>query len=172
MEIITGLSKNIHSVFEDIENKRNLFKRIQPTTDDFLTKLNETYLSDYVPDKCRIDKALVYNEKSITKFVSSVEEYYLLIQMFNKAMEEKKKGPSTEIDRLREEIKIKLENFQKDRLFDNSLYNSMKIDNKNGINFDDIIRRSSNIICTSINSPDFFKKKSLKKKKKVDELII
>ena len=65
MEIITGLSKNIHSVFEDIENKRNLFKRIQPTIDDFLTKLNETYLSDYVPDKCQIDKALVYNEKSI-----------------------------------------------------------------------------------------------------------
>ena len=172
MKIINELSQDIHSVLEDIDNKRNLFTRIQPTTDEYLTKLNDTYLSDYVPDKCQIDNKLVYNEKSVIKFVSSVEEYYLLIQMFNKAMDVKKKGSKTETDRLRDEIKLKLENFQKEKLFDNTLYSSMKMDNKNGMNFDDIIRRSSNIICTSINSPDFFKTKTLKKKKKVDEIII
>ena len=151
--------------------KRNLFKRIQPGTDDYLLKLNETYLSEYVPDKCQIDKQLEYNEKSVTQFISSVEEYYLLIQMFQKSMEEKKKGENNEIDRLRDEIRMKLERFKRENLIDNNLCNSMKLESKNGVNFEDIIKRSSDFICTQINSSDFFKKKTIRKKK-LDEIII
>ena len=169
--IVDKLTKNIQNVEEDIEKKRNLFKRIQPGTDDYLLKLNETYLSEYVPDKCQIDKQLEYNEKSVTKFISSVEEYYLLIQMFQKSMEEKKKGENNEIDRLRDEIRMKLERFKRENLIDNNLCNSMKLESKNGVNFEDIIKRSSDFICTQINSSDFFKKKTIRKKK-LDEIII
>lgn len=169
--IVDKLTKNIQNVEEDIEKKRNLFKRIQPGTDDYLLKLNETYLSEYVPDKCQIDKQLEYNEKSVTKFISSVEEYYLLIQMFQKSMEEKKKGENNEIDRLRNEIRMKLESFKRENLIDNNLCNSMKLESKNGVNFEDIIKRSSDFICTQINSSDFFKKKTIRKKK-LDEIII
>ena len=169
--IVDKLTKNIQNVEEDIEKKRNLFKRIQPGTDDYLLKLNGTYLSEYVPDKCQIDKQLEYNEKSVTKFISSVEEYYLLIQMFQKSMEEKKKGENNEIDRLRDEIRMKLERFKREKLIDNNLCNSMKLESKNGVNFEDIIKRSSDFICTQINSSDFFKKKTIRKKK-LDEIII
>ena len=169
--IVDKLTKNIQNVEEDIEKKRNLFKRIQPGTDDYLLKLNETYLSEYVPDKCQIDKQLEYNEKSVTKFISSVEEYYLLIQMFQKSMEEKKKGENNEIDRLRDEIRMKLERFKRENLIDNNLCNSMKLESKNGVNFEDIIKRSSDFICTQINSSVFFKKKTIRKKK-LDEIII
>ena len=169
--IVDKLTKNIQNVEEDIEKKRNLFKRIQPGTDDYLLKLNGTYLSEYVPDKCQIDKQLEYNEKSVTKFISSVEEYYLLIQMFQKSMEEKKKGENNEIDRLRDEIRMKLERFKRENLIDNNLCNSMKLESKNGVNFEDIIKRSSDFICTQINSSDFFKKKTIRKKK-LDEIII
>lgn len=169
--IVDKLTQNIQNVEEDIEKKRNLFKRIQPGTDDYLLKLNETYLSEYVPDKCQIDKQLEYNEKSVTKFISSVEEYYLLIQMFQKSMEEKKKGENNEIDRLRDEIRMKLERFKRENLIDNNLCNSMKLESKNGVNFEDIIKRSSDFICTQINSSDFFKKKTIRKKK-LDEIII
>ena len=169
--IVDKLTKNIQNVEEDIEKKRNLFKRIQPGTDDYLLKLNETYLSEYIPDKCQIDKQLEYNEKSVTKFISSVEEYYLLIQMFQKSMEEKKKGENNEIDRLRNEIRMKLERFKRENLIDNNLCNSMKLESKNGVNFEDIIKRSSDFICTQINSSDFFKKKTIRKKK-LDEIII
>ena len=169
--IVDTLTKDIKNVEEDIENKRNLFKRIQPGTDDYLLKLNETYLSEYVPDKCQIDKQLEYNEKSVTKFISSVEEYYLLIQMYQKSMEEKKKGENNEIDRLRDEIKMKLENFKRENLIDNNLCNSMKLESKNGVNFEDIIKRSSDFICTQINSSEFYKKKTIRKKK-LDEIII
>ena len=168
--IVDKLTQNIQNVEEDIEKKRNLFKRIQPGTDDYLLKLNETYLSEYVPDKCQIDKQLEYNEKSVTKFISSVEEYYLLIQMFQKSMEEKKKGENNEIDRLRNEIRMKLERFKRENLIDNNLCNSMKLESKNGVNFEDIIKRSSDFICTQINSSDFFKKKTIRKKK-LDEII-
>ena len=169
--IVDKLTKNIQNVEEDIEKKRNLFKRIQPGTDDYLLKLNETYLSEYIPDKCQIDKQLEYNEKSVTKFISSVEEYYLLIQMFQKSMEEKKKGENNEIDRLRDEIRMKLERFKRENLIDNNLCNSMKLESKNGVNFEDIIKRSSDFICTQINSSDFFKKKTIRKKT-LDEIII
>ena len=169
--IVDKLTQNIQNVEEDIEKKRNLFKRIQPGTDDYLLKLNGTYLSEYVPDKCQIDKQLEYNEKSVTKFISSVEEYYLLIQMFQKSMEEKKKGENNEIDRLRDEIRMKLERFKRENLIDNNLCNSMKLESKNGVNFEDIIKRSSDFICTQINSSDFFKKKTIRKKK-LDEIII
>lgn len=170
--IIDNLTKNIKILEEDIISKRNLFKRIQPETDDYLLKLNDTYLSEYVPHKLQIDKDLFYNEKSVNKFLSSVEEYYLLIQLFQKAMDEKKKGSNKEIDRLREEIKFKLNNFQKEKLIDNNLYNSMKIDSKNGISFEDIIKRSSDFICTQINNGDFMNRKTLKKRTNFEELTL
>ena len=169
--LVDNLNKNIKCIEEDIEKKRNLFKRIQPSTDNYLLKLNDTYLSEYVPDKCQIDKELEYNEKSVTKFISSVEEYYLLIQMFQRAMEEKKNGDNNEIERLRDEIRMKLDNFQRDKLIDNTLCNSMKLEYRNGVNFEDIIKRSSDFICTQINSPDFFKKKTIRQKRG-DDIVI
>ena len=98
-----------------LTRKRNLFKKIQPFTDEYLIKLNGTYLSEYVPNKYQIDKDLIYNEISVLKFVVNAEDYYNLIQMFDEAMKEKAKGQNdnSEIDRLRNEIRIKLENFKR-----------------------------------------------------------
>ena len=109
------LSDSIKKIETDISLKRNLFKKIQPFTDEYLIKLNGTYLSEYVPNKYQIDKDLIYNEISVLKFVVNAEDYYNLIQMFDEAMKEKAKGQNdnSEIDRLRNEIRIKLENFKR-----------------------------------------------------------
>ena len=120
---IQRLTEEITNIKKDIEHKRNLFKLLQPTTDEYLLKLNDTYLSEYIPNKNQIDKTLIYNELSVLKFISNVEDYYKLIQMFDIAMKEKAKGnTNNEIDQLRNDIKIKLENFQKEKIMNNSLY--------------------------------------------------
>ena len=171
-ESITELNANINRYNQAIEKKRNLFKRIQPETDKYLTELNNTYLSEYVHDKCQIDSNLAYNEKTVYKFMSNVEEYYKLIQMFEQAMEDKKKGEEVqELEKLRKEMVNKLCLFDKEKLLTESLYTSMKMDSKIGMTFDDIIKRSSEKICTDIDDPEFFEKKTVKKKKKKLEIV-
>jgi hypothetical protein len=166
-EAIAELNANINRYNQAIENKRNLFKRIQPETDKYLTELNNTYLSEYVHDKCQIDSDLAYNEKTVYKFISNVEEYYKLIQMFEQAMEDKKKGEEVqELEKLRKEMVNKLCLFDKEKLFTESLYTSMKMDSKIGMTFDDIIKQSSEKICKQIDNLNLFEKKTIKKKKK------
>lgn len=151
---IQKLSDNIKKIETDIALKRNLFKKIQPFTDEYLIKLNGTYLSEYVPNKYQIDKDLIYNEISVLKFVVNAEDYYNLIQMFDEAMKEKAKGQNdnSEIDRLRNEIRIKLENFQREKIVNNNLYSSMKVETKSGLDFDEIIKRSSQRVLDNLNS--------------------
>lgn len=148
------LSDSIKKIETDISLKRNLFKKIQPFTDEYLIKLNGTYLSEYVPNKYQIDKDLIYNEISVLKFVVNAEDYYNLIQMFDEAMKEKAKGQNdnSEIDRLRNEIRIKLENFQREKIVNNNLYSSMKVEIKSGLDFDEIIKRSSQRVLDNLNS--------------------
>lgn len=148
------LSDSIKKIETDISLKRNLFKKIQPFTDEYLIKLNGTYLSEYVPNKYQIDKDLIYNEISVLKFVVNAEDYYNMIQMFDEAMKEKAKGQNdnSEIDRLRNEIRIKLENFQREIIVNNNLYSSMKVETKSGLDFDEIIKRSSQRVLDNLNS--------------------
>ena len=152
---IQRLTEEITNIKKDIEHKRNLFKLLQPTTDEYLLKLNDTYLSEYIPNKNQIDKTLIYNELSVLKFISNVEDYYKLIQMFDIAMKEKAKGnTNNEIDQLRNDIKIKPENFQKEKIMNNSLYSTMKIDTKSGMNYDEIIKRTSQRIIDDLSSAE------------------
>jgi hypothetical protein len=99
--------------------------------------------------------------------MSNVEEYYKLIQMFEQAMEDKKKGEEVqELEKLRKEMANKLCLFDKEKLFTESLYTSMKMDSKIGMTFDDIIKQSSEKICKQIDNLNLFEKKTIKKKKK------
>ena len=171
-ETIEKIQDKIKDCEEAIAHKRHLFKRIQPETDKYLTELNDSYLSDYIHDKCQIDSNLDYNEKTVYKFMSNVQEYYKLIQMFEQAMEDKKKGEDVqELERLRKDMMYKLSNFEKEKLLTENFYSSMKMDSRTGMNFDDIIKRSSQIIFTQIEDPEFFKKKTIRKKK-LEELQV
>lgn len=95
------------------------------------------------------------DELSALKFISNVEDYYKLIQMFDIAMKEKAKGnTNNEIDQLRNDIKMKLENFQKEKIMNNSLYSKMKVDTKSGMNYDEIIKRTSQRIIDELSSAE------------------
>ena len=125
---------------KDMELKREVFKRIQPVTDDFLTKLGNSYLADFIPNKANIDSEVEYNEQTVNKYLSNVQDYYKIIQTWEEAS---KTDDNRELDKLREEMKVKLGGFEKNRIISKKLINSMKNELKNGVNIEDIIKKTS-----------------------------
>jgi hypothetical protein len=135
--------ENLISKFEkDIEHKRNIFIRIQPATDDYLEQLGNTYISEFVK-KANIDKSIEYNEQTVNKYLSNVQDYYKLIQSWDESSKEKKDEDNKDIEKLREEMKQKLGGFEKNRIISKKMINSMKNELKNGVNIEDIIKKTS-----------------------------
>ena len=58
-----------------------------------------------------------------------------------------------ELDKLREEMKMKLGKFEQSRLITQDFYESMQLDYKKGINLDEIIKKSSHKIALDIQNP-------------------
>ena len=70
--------------------------------------------------------------------------------MFDEETYNKKDNEENEIDKLRNEMKFKLENFEKGKLLTKNLYTNMKVDASNGVDFDSIIKRSSELIMSQL----------------------
>ena len=133
--------ENLITKFEkDMEHKKEVFRRIQPSTDNFLSKLGNSYLADYVPNKTSVDKEIEYNEQTVNKYLSNVQDYYKIIQAWDDA---NRTDENKELDKLREEMKQKLGGFEKNRIISKKLITSMKSELKNGINIEDIIKKAS-----------------------------
>ena len=147
---IEELNQLINNIEKEIEEKRNFFIQIQPISDEYLLKLESTYLSEFINDKVQIDKNKKYNESNISNFISNIEDYYKLILMFDEETYNKKDNEEREIDKLRNEMKFKLENFEKGKLLTKNLYTNMKVDASNGVDFDSIIKRSSELIMSQL----------------------
>ena len=136
--------ENLIQKFEgDMEHKRDLFLRIQPITDKYLSRLSETYLVDFIPNKANIDPDIDYNEQTVNKYMSNVQDYYKLIQSWDEANKSAKTDDNRELDKLREEMKQKLGGFEKNRIISKKLVTSMKNELKSGMNIEDIIKKAS-----------------------------
>ena len=151
IEVIEGCAENFQ---KEIDIRMKLIEKIQPETDKYLKKLGDTYLSDFIYGKINIDDSNEYNEKTIDKYLSNVQDYCKLVQEWDKSVKENNnKGIENEIDKLREEMKQKLGRFEQNRLLSNELYQSMESDYKKGIQLDEIIRKSSQRIALDIQNP-------------------
>ena len=144
---------NLINNFEnDIEHKREIFRRIQPSTDNYLKILGESYISDFIPNKETVDPNLEYNEQTVNKFLANVQDYYKIIQTWDEANRVVKSDDNREIDKLREEMKLKLGGFEKNRIINKKLITSMKTELKNGVNIEDIIKKASLDIALQTNT--------------------
>ena len=151
-EKIDKLSKDINNLENEIKKKREFFTKIQPLTDEYLSKFNQTYLSDYIPNKIPVDKDLPYTESSVNKFISNIQDYYKLIQNFEDGINDiNRDNYENDIDKLRNEMKNKLENFDKGKIINKTIFTTMKNDQKSGLNFDEIIKRNSEMIIGLLN---------------------
>ena len=139
---------------KEIDLKEKFFQKLQNGTDNFLIKFNETYLSEFIYNKINVDKSKKYNYKTIKHYLSNVEDYYNLIQDWDK----NNNTDNFEIiekhnfDILREEMKQKLEGFEEKRIMNQLLYNSMNIERKNGKELNEIIKNTSNNIMGKIKT--------------------
>ena len=138
IKVIENLIKNFET---DMEHKREVFKRIQPMTDEYLSKLGDSYLADFIPNKANIDKETDYNEQTVNKYLANVQDYYKLIQTWDEA--NKGAEDNKELDKLREEMKQKLGGFEKNRIISKKMITNMKNELKNGVNIEDIIKKTS-----------------------------
>ena len=137
IKVIENLIFNFEN---DMEHKKEVFRRIQPQTDDFLSRLGDSYLGDFIPNKANIDPEIEYNEQTVNKYLSNVQDYYKIIQKWDEAT---KVDDNKDLDKLREDMKLKLGGFEKNRIISKKLINSMKNDLKKGINIEDIIKNCS-----------------------------
>ena len=133
---------------KDIRTKEKFIKNLKPETDSFLSKLNETFLSDFIMNKMSIDPNSRYNYKNISNYLANVEDYLNLIYQWkdNNSTDNFDLTEQKNMDNLREEMKQKLENFETNRVMNKSLYNSMKTERKNGTGLSQIIKKTSNDI--------------------------
>ena len=145
-EYLEFLQNKINSVKVDTKVKNRLFQRIKPSTDHFLGKLNDSYMVDYVPNKVEVNEEMPYTYKDMESTFSGVEDYFKLIQLYSDSMKAKNK-PIGDVDALRNEIQMTLEGLDSHKYINANMRTSMKNDYyKNGISFEDIIKKNSKII--------------------------
>ena len=143
---------NLINKFEtDIEHKREVFKRIQPSTDKYLQELGDSYIADFIPNKETVDTNIEYNEQTVNKFLANVQDYYKIIQTWDEANRSIKQDENRDIDRLRDEMKLKLGGFEKNRIINKKLIATMKNELKSGVNIEDIIKKASIDIAQQTN---------------------
>ena len=163
IKIMDNLIDNFEN---DIEHKRAVFRRIQPSTDKYLQQLGESYISDFIPNRETVDPNTHYNEQTVNKFLANVQDYYKIIQTWDEANKTAKQDENKEIDKLREEMKLKLGGFEKNRIISKKLITSMKNDLKSGTNIEDIIKKASLEIAQQTNNNTTSMNNSMRNAKK------
>ena len=98
-----------------------------------------------------IDETTEFSENTIEKYVSNVQDYFKLVEEWDKTSKESKEVG--EIEKLREEMKQKLGKFEQSRLISQDFYDAMQLDYKKGVKLEDIIKKSSNRIAFDIQNP-------------------
>lgn len=142
---------------------------MQPSTEQFLTSLKSTYVSEYVPEKIAVNKEVTFSESNVVEILANVEDYQKLYEEFqanNQGLFDKKADVmvNKDIEKLKSEMRAKLDQFRKDGIGSN-FYNNYKGDNKNQGNFDETIKKMADEIVKVVNSQNTAKSFEAKKKK-------
>ena len=125
---IEKLKAHIDRIKNEIKEKREFFVKLQPMSDKFLERLNNTYVGDYIPNKIR-SLNMKYNENNITNVFDNISNYFKLICEMENTFEENKIDNSNKLlDSLGADYKNALENFKFDDYLNNKL---LKQENKN-----------------------------------------
>jgi hypothetical protein len=111
---IDKLKADINEKEHEIKNMLKYFKALKPNTNAFLDKLNQTYLAEYVPNKIPLHN-LTYNAENIQLIFDNVQNYVQLIAEFDAGVAKQNEiNSNAELELLKEEIKLKLETFNKE----------------------------------------------------------
>ena len=111
---IEKLKNHISRIKNEIEEKRDFFGKLQPMSEKFLNRLNETYVGEYIPNKLR-SLNMKYNESNIKNVFDNISNYYKLIIEIEKSFDMNKTDNSNKVlESLGNEFRYTLENFRID----------------------------------------------------------
>ena len=152
---IETLKRLNEDLLNQINRKKTLFNDMEECTFNFLNKIENTYLSDFVVKKMNIEENSKLNETNVLDYLGSVYCYIQLINDFNENVQAKKEIKQNinmsslankSIENLDKEIKFKLSKFNY-----NNCLSKVKKDAKQKNTFDDVIRRLANEIVKDVN---------------------
>ena len=152
---IENLKRLNEDLLNQINRKKTLFNDMEECTFNFLNKMENTYLSDFVAKKMNIEENSKLNETNVLDYLGSVYCYIQLINDFNENVQAKKEIKQNinmsslankSIENLDKEIKFKLSKFNY-----NNCLSKVKKDAKQKNTFDDVIRRLANEIVKDVN---------------------
>jgi len=165
---ITRLKNHIAELKEDIYKKRQFFLKIQPITDEFMNKIDSSYLSCYIPYKIAVNSEVPYNEGNIMEVLANIQDYNKIIQDFDKISFNNEKNldilVNKEIEKLKMEMKAKIEKVEKEKLSNHNFY-STKNDSRMNSSFDETIKKMAVEVIKVVNLQNTQKDIQMKKKK-------
>jgi len=109
-----------------------------------------------------------FSESNIIQIIANIEDYQKLLEELdrnNPGFFDKKADllVNKDIDKLKNEMRLKLDQFRKDNYINSSIYGNMKTENK-GANFDETIKKMADEILKVVNSQSMGKGSDRKKK--------
>ena len=115
---IQKLKEHINRIKNEIYEKREFFAKLQPMSDKFLERLNNTYVGDYIPNKIR-SLNMKYNENNIQNVFDNIANYFKLITEMENSYKHKSHNENINntnklLDSLGNEFRNTLENFKFD----------------------------------------------------------
>ena len=152
---IEFLKKLNDDLTNQINRKKAIFNDMEECTLNFLKKMENTYLSDFVVKKTNLGENSKVNETNVLDYLGAVYCYLQLINDFYENVQLKNEIKQNmdlstlankSIEVLDKEIKFKLSKFNYSNCF-----NKVKKDAKQKNAFDDVIRRLANEIVQDVN---------------------
>ena len=154
---IANLKKLNDKLIEDIEKKRILFSDMEECTFNFLKKMQNSYLVDFVVKRMTIEDNSKINEQNVIDYLGSVYCFIQLIKDFEEFSQNKKRqnqslaksstlSVNKSIENLQKEIRLKLAKFNYDNCF-----TKVKKDVRQRSMFDEVIKRLANEIVDEVN---------------------
>ena len=145
---------------QNINRKRNIFKLMQKPTFDFLRKLQQTYLTDFVASRHYVEDNEKLDETNVINFLETLYCYCQLIKDFDEnaksninlsEISKESRDINKTIDSLKKDFRIKLSRINYKNCVNNNVQHSIKSVVKRGNDFDETIRRLANEIIEQVN---------------------
>lgn len=145
---------------QNINRKRNIFKLMQKPTFDFLRKLQQTYLTDFVASRHYVEDNEKLDETNVINFLETLYCYCQLIKDFDEntksninltELSKESKDINKTIDALKKDFRSKLLKINYNNCVNNNVQHSIKSVVKRGNDFDETIRRLANEIVEQVN---------------------
>ena len=85
---------------------RKFFVRLQPNSDNLITYLDNTYLSEYIQEKYSVNRDVDYTESCMAEVLATIEDFHEIIEDFEKGSENNNENTDKLINKNLKELNL------------------------------------------------------------------